>query len=76
LIKLNQQNKISKLFSSVAGLWAPMIDENQVEKIVVSHTSAIKMKELESFKTMSLRDFDLDIRFVNIPLNPGDKCKF
>lgn len=76
LIQLNQQNKISKLFASVAGLWAPMIDENQVQKTVASHTSAIIINECESFKTMSLRDFGLDIRFVNIPLNPGDKCKF
>ena len=75
LIDLNHQSKISKLLSSVTGFWTPMIDENQAQNTVISNILVGEFNDKESFKTITLRDFDLEIRFVNIPLNPGGKCK-
>lgn len=44
--------------------------------MVVSNILVNELDDSETFKSITLRDFELEIRFVNIPINPGDKCKF
>lgn len=72
LIDLNSPNKISKIFSSV---WSLMIDEKQNPDSIVSNILLKSPTDHESFKTITLKDYEVEARFVNIPINPGEKCK-
>lgn len=75
LIDLNRPSKLSKILTSVTGLWSSMIDEKQNPNNLISNLLLKSPTDHESFKTITVKDYELETRFVNIPLNPGDKCK-